>query len=592
MELVSAYLAFIVIVACFFILLISKKAPDLIFGCGLLLLVVFDVVSFKGAISGLSNPGFITVACLYVVAAGMKETNLIQPVINKLLNNEKRPSVAQAKVTFPVALLSGFINNTPVVAALIPSISKWCKSHRISKRIILLPMSYAAILGGTCTLIGSSTNLLVYGFLVATDPEAKLGFFEIAIVGIPLVVVGLLYIFFVARYILKSEPKIDEEIQNIREYTVEMQLPVNSPLHKQTIKQAGLRQLKGVYLIEVVRDEQLISAVGPDFRLKVGDRLVFTGILSDIGELLAMEGLAVVEEQVFKLTDDSGRANLVEAVVGSNHPLINKTIKQGNFRKKYNAAIIAVIRNGERIRDKIGDIKLHAGDTLLMLSNGQFMREYQYSTDFMLVSGSEPLQLQAKYSKLKAGGVVGFFIVSAATGLLEIVEAAMVSAVLMVISGCVNLQSARKSFDLQVLFTIAAAFGLGAALTESGAAKLMAESIFQLSGNHPMALLITTYLLTVILTELITNNAAAVISFSLVSGVITALGYNLLPYGVVIMFAASASFISPLGYQTNLMVYSAGRYHFSDYLKLGVPLSIMVAAIVLIIVPIIWPLVD
>jgi di/tricarboxylate transporter len=590
MEQLIPFVVLTVVIGCFAALLLTKKEPELIFGSGLIGLLVMGAVTPQGAFSGFSNPGFLTVASLYILAAGIKETGLIRPLLGIMLRKSSNSHFAQLQITGPVAMLSSFLNNTPIVAALLPGINKWCADHDVSRRLYLLPLSYAAILGGTCTLIGTSTNLLVYGFVQQTAPESDLSFFDIGVVGLPLTLLGILYLSLFSKRILGEQKMTLPSLDNTREYTVEMLLSGDSPLVGKTVEQAKLRQLKGVYLIEIIRGDLVLAVVSPKMILHADDRLVFSGVVDSISDLLAIQGLTVAEDQVFKIGGETGRASLVEAVIGTSHPLVNKTVKEGNFRKKYNAAIIAVLREGQRIRAKIGEIRLKPGDTLLMLARRSFVEQHSYSRDFMLVSGNQELFLDAESKRPWAWIITLGFVVAAASGILSVVEAAVIAAMSMVFSGCVTLDQAKRSIDLQVLLTIAAAFGIGAALNESGAANLLASGILFLSGESPFALLVATYLMTMLLTELITNNAAAVIAYSLVSGLVISLGYNIVPYAITIMIAASASFMSPLGYQTNLMVYSAGRYQFADYLKLGFPLSLLSALLTLFIIPLVWDL--
>ena len=270
--------------------------------------------------------------------------------------------------------------------------------------------------------------------------------------------------------------------------------------------------------------------------------------------------------------------------------MIGRRIRNVGFRKKYNASVLAVVRDGNRVLGKVGDIRLKAGDTLLLLAKRSFVENYQYSKELILVSRGKALEVNNAQDMLKAGVITSLFVVFAVSGIVPIVTAAIVAALLMVLSGSISIEKARKSIDLQVIFVIGAAFGIGTGLKASGGAALIANGILSFTGEHPFALLVATYLITMILTELVTNNAAAVIAYSLVSGVVSVLGYNIVPFAITIMIAASASFMSPLGYQTNLMVYSAGRYQFSDYLKLGTPLSLLSAGLTLAIVPIVWNL--
>jgi di/tricarboxylate transporter len=453
-----------------------------------------------------------------------------------------------------------------------------------------LPLSYAAILGGTCTLVGTSTNLLVYGFIQESKFKDQLGFFDIALIGIPITVCGVCYLFFFSQKLLKPRQTPRNSLGKVREYSVEMIVKTDSPLVGKTLAEAELRNLHGLYLIEIIRGELVMAAVGPTVKLAANDRLVFTGLVDSIGELLDTPGLELAEKQVFKLTGDTGRARLVEAVIGQHNPLVGHSVKQGGFRKRYNAVIIAVVRNGRRLKVKTGDIILRPGDTLLMLARRSFVEQFVYSRDFLLVNGLDDLALVNTGKEKWAWLSLVTLVTLAVSGLMPIVVAALSAAALMIVSGCVSFGRAKQSLDLQVLLTIAMAFGLGNVLNDSGAAQLLADSILGIFGHHPVALLVAIYLITVLLTEMVTNNAAAVISYSLVSGIVGALGYNLIPYAIAIMIAASASFISPMGYQTNLMVFSAGGYRFSDYLRLGIPLSILVGCVALLLIPQFWDL--
>ncbi|WP_196137776.1 SLC13 family permease [Aliikangiella sp. G2MR2-5] len=586
----ATYITISIVAGCFITLFTTKKEPELIFGGGLLLLLIFNQVSIESALSGFASPGFFTVACLYVVAAGIKETGLLQPVLNQMLGNVRSYRRAHLNITIPVSALSSVMNNTPIVAALLPGISSWCRSNQWSKRGFLLPLSYAAIMGGTCTVIGSSTNLLIFGFLQQSSNSEKLGFFDLGLVGLPITIFGILFLVLFTKRILGEDDSSRKQAEKTREYTVEMIVAKNGPLEGKTIEQANLRKLKGLYLIEIIRGDLILAAVSPSTKLSGGDRLVFTGKVTSISDLINVEGLKVAEDQVFKLANDTGKATMVEVVVGASNPLAGKTVKQVGFRKQYNAVIIAVLREGERIDKKIGDIRLERGDTLLMLARRSFIEQYRYSKDFLLVHASHELSIRPSSKRAYAFFFTVGFIIAAASGLIPVVVAAMAAALLMVLFGCISLELAKKSIDLQVLLTIGSAYGIGAAMTEGGSAQLIAQALVNTVGSSPFGLLVATYFLTVILTELITNNAAAVLSYSLISSVVIALGYNIVPYAVAIMIAASASFISPLGYQTNLMVYSAGRYQFKDYIKLGIPLSIISALISLGLIPVIWEL--
>ncbi len=591
---IEPYLAIAIILGCFLSLVISKKEPEIIFAVGLLLMVFTGIIPIETALTGFSSNGLITVACLFIVAAAIKEVGLIQPLIVKLMKATSQPIFVLAKLLLPVSFLSAFLNNTPIVAALIPAVRNWCRNQQNktlwNKKYFLLPLSYAAVLGGTCTLIGTSTNVLIFGFLINDGFQDQLSFFSIAIVGLPITLAGLGYLLLFSRKSIQVPFNADDPIADSRQYTVEMLVENNSPISGLSVEKAGLRHLQGVYLVEIIRKQMILPVVGSNELLEAGDRLIFSGEVNAISDLIAIKGLVPAEDTVFKLHTNNSQVNLVEAIISSHHPLVEKTIKDVGFRRRYKASVLAVVREGKRVKGKVGDIQLKLGDTLLLLAKKSFIEKHRYSKVLLLVSRGKEVNV-AEPTKLKWVSFISLlFVALAASGVIQIVSAAILASLLMVVTQSLSLDKAKKSLDLQVLFIIGAAFGLGAGLNDSGGAAMIANNILELTGDHPLALLVATYLMTMILTELITNNAAAVIAYSLVSGIVSTLEYNMLPFAITIMIAASASFISPLGYQTNLMVFSAGRYQFKDYFKLGVPLSLISALLTLLIVPNVWSL--
>lgn len=568
----------------------THAAPDLIFVGVVTLLMTAGIINPQEAIAGLSNEGVITVGVLYVVAAGLRETGVLSWIAHKLLGRPHSVRHAQFRMMAPVMAMSAFVNNTPLVAMCIGVIDDWSKKYQISPSKLMLPLSYAAILGGACTLIGTSTNLVVLG-LVKTHPELNMdmGFFDLAWVGVPVAVIGLVYILFLSRWLLPDRRPAARPFDDPKEYTVEMMVEPGSPLVGQTIEAAGLRSLLNMYLMEIDRDGETIPAVGPQERLQANDRLVFVGIVESVVELQRIRGLKPATNQVFKLDSPRLRRSLLEAVVSNSCPLIGKTVKEGRFRTNYNAAIIAVHRNGERIRKKIGDIELQAGDTLLIEAPPTFLERHSHSRDFYLVSRVEGYSTPRHERASVAGLIFIAMVFSAAMGWLSMLHAGMLAAGLLLITRCCTSSIARQSVDWQVLVAIAASFGLGTAMETSGAAKFIAESMLQFVGESPYLALAVVYAMTVVATELLSNNAAAVLMFPIALATATTLHANPAPFIFSIMYAASLGFATPLGYQTHLMVFGPGGYKFSDFVRMGLPLDILLGIVCVILIPIFWP---
>jgi di/tricarboxylate transporter len=368
-----------------------------------------------------------------------------------------------------------------------------------------------------------------------------------------------------------------------------MMIRKNSPLIGSTIEDAGLRHLPGLFLVEIVRDGTILAAVEPDEILQENDRLIFTGMVESIVDLHHIQGLEPATDQVFKLNSPRRDRHLVEAVVSPSNSLNGKSVKEGEFRNKFGAVILAVSRRGERIRKKVGDIILQTGDILLLETPRNFAERYKSSNDFLLVSTLDQSGTPDYSKSWISWLILGSMVVVAATGLLSMFQASFLAAGAMLITRCTQGENARNSVDWQVLIVIGAALGIGNALQLTGVAESLAAGFIGFAGNHPYMALIGTYLVTWMLTEVITNNAAAVLVFPIAISTAASLGTDFMPFVMTIMFAASASFATPIGYQTNLMVLGPGGYRFSDYIKFGLPLNLIVAVITLIMVPIIWP---
>jgi di/tricarboxylate transporter len=585
----EAWLTLAVVMFCVGLLASNRFPSDAVMVGGLTLLLLAGVLTPGEALAGLANEGMVTVAVLYVVVSGLEETGGTAWVSQALLGRPRSVAHAQIRLMAPVVALSAFLNNTPVVAMFIPAVQDWAKRHNISTSQLMIPLSYAAIAGGTCTLIGTSTNLVVNGLLLKETKVPGLGFFDIAWVGVPTMLMTIAFTALFGRRLLPERQSMISRLADAREYTVEMLVEPNSPLDGKTIEDAGLRQLPGMYLVEVDRDGHILPAVSPKTPLRGGDRLLFAGVVESVLDLQKIRGLTPATDQVFKLHAPRHQRCLVEAVVSESFPLLGKSIREGRFRTLYQAAIIAVARNGERLTGKIGNIVPRPGDTLLMETHPSFLERYHNTRDFLLMSrldnSTPPRHERAWLSVLVMVGMV----LLAAFDVLSMLEAAMLAAGLMLLLRCTSASSARKSVDWQVLLVIAASFGMGAALEKTGAANMVAGALLALAGDNPWATLALVFVATSVFTNLITNNAAAALMFPIALAAAARLDVSVLPFAIAIMKAASASFATPIGYQTNLMVLGPGGYSFGDYLRMGVPLTVLTGILTVLIAPWVWP---
>jgi len=579
-----------VILLCFGMLAFTRYPADAIMMGGLTLLLLTGVLTPAQALSGLSNEGMVTVGVLYIVASGLHATGAVTWLVHSFLGRPQSLNSAQFRLMVPVAAFSAFLNNTPVVAIMIPAVKDWAKRNKLAVSKLMMPLSFAAIAGGTCTLIGTSTNLVVNGLLIETTGQSGLGLFELAWVGVPVTVMVILSVMMAGRWLLpKQKAMVEQMADDARGYTVEMMVDAGSTLVGRTIEQAGLRHLPGLYLIEIDRDGRILPAVSPQEELQGNDRLIFAGVVESVVDLQKIRGLTPATNQVFKLNTPRSERCLIEAVISDSCPLAGISIREGKFRSYYNAAVIAVARKGEHIQKRIGDIILEPGDTLLLEAQPNFVDQHRNSRDFYLVSrlddSTPPRHERAVTSLLILAGLV----VTVSVGWLSILTAALIAAGLMIISRCTTASEGRKAVDWSVLVVIAASIGIGQALQASGAAGVIAHHLLSLSAGEPLLALLLVFFATTLLTSMITNNAAAVLMFPIALSSSQDLGVSFMPFVITIMVSASLSFATPMGYQTNLMVMAPGGYRFSDYLKMGIPLTLIVGIIVMLLVPQIWP---
>lgn len=578
-----------------FVALVRNWAPaDLVLVAAVTLLVAAgelfgsaNLPSVGEAVAGLGNSGLVTVAVLFVVAAGLVQTGAMSLVAGPLLGRPTSVMAAQLRLMTPVALLSAFLNNTPVVAMFLPVVEDICKRTRISPAKLYLPMAYAATFGGVCTLIGTSTNLIVNGLLIeATGSGMKM--FDLTWIGLPCCAAAIGFLLLAGRLLPDRRPAITLH-EDPRQYTLEMIVQPGGPLVGQTVEEAGLRHLPQLFLAEIERAGEVLAAVSPRQRLHGGDRLVFVGVVESVVDLQKVRGLTRAAEAGLQVAQQPTERHLIEVVVSDRCPLIGTTIRDGQFRAMYNGAVVAVGRGSRRIEGKIGDVVLQAGDTLLIEADEDFVPRQRNSNHFFLISGvenSRPLRHDRAWLAI---AVLLGMVATVAWGKLELLTAALIAAGLMILLKCCSLGQARQSVDLPLLVVIAASLGIGRAIEQSGLANVMSSQIISLAGDHPWLVLLAVYLVTMIFTELITNNAAAVLVFPIAMSAAQTMQVNPMPFVIAIAIGASAGFATPFGYQTNLMVYGPGGYRFSDYMRVGIPLDLVFLVVTVIVAPLVFP---
>lgn len=584
----------------------GRFAPDIIMMGVLTVLLVTGILNPEEAIQGFANRGVMTVGMLYIIASAMKETGAMSRITALLLGRPKDERSAQIRLIFPVAVMSGFINNTPIVAMFLPTLAGIARRCRIAPSKLFMPLSFASILGGVCTLIGTSTNVITSkllsdeqltvdgGPVTLDNPALEFGMFTLAKVGLPIAVVGLAYILIFGRRLLPDRLNPIEDAETHEQgYHAALKVSLGSPIVGKTVEAANLRNLPGLFLSRIEREHDSIVAVSPTEKIQTGDVLVFVGQLESVVELQQIKGL--VPESIDSQDDEQEaepgsqyRPNLriVEAVVSNNSSLVGMTIRQSGIRTRYGAVVVAVRRQGQQIPGKLGEIRLRPGDTLLLEAPPGFSGRFGSTNDFYLVNESgTPAAL--RHDRAWASiGILALLVVLISFRIFPPMTAAMLAAGLMILTRCCTGPQARRGIDFQILTVIGASFGIGQAMIKTGLAEDISMAIVSVCASMgPYGLLAAIYALTTVFTATMTNNAAAVLMFPIGIGIAASQGLNPMPFVVAITVAASCEFSTPIGYQTNLMVMGPGGYRWLDYTRFGGPLTLLCGAVCVVLAP-------
>lgn len=598
---ITSYIALGVILLMIVALIREILRPGLILFAALVIFMVTDIISAEDALSGFSNKGMITVALLFLVSEGVKESGVLARVGRYILPKKRKPIPRLLmQIMIPVAGISAFLNNTPVVIIFGPMLKKWADKLSLPSQKFLIPLSYATIFGGTCTLIGTSTNLLVHGMMLDRGMEG-LGMFELAKVGLFMVFFGFIYMNLFANRLLPGEKIPRFSFPNdTREYYFDLYLPKNSNLIGKEIEKRKLPGLDEFSVRTVIRNDKHIRISNTPFLLEADDKLIVAGSSENVGYLT--RATEVKLKALENVAPDFLKKSLrqVEVVIAPRFPGIQRTLKEFDFFGHYNAEVMAVHRNGERITTNLDKLEFKAGDNLMLLTTEDFTRYWGESRVFYMASEIGEMDNSKDRRRrwiamilvflMIAGATLGQFIPVQGKNQFDMFFFAAITVVLMALMKIFSAKKYTKPINWDVLITIACAIGISRALQNSGAADFIARSTINISkGFGPLGVMAAIFIITNIFTEIITNNAAAAITFPIAYAAATQLGVDPRPFFITICIAASASFSTPIGYQTNLIVQSIGNYKFSDYWKIGLPLNILALIISLLVIPRFWP---
>lgn len=556
-------------------LLVTRIKPSFIFSGAAFVAFMSGMMDVNALASNFTNTSLLTLVLLILASSALEKTRLVSWVSRNI--SEGNLGTVVAKLGLSTAFLSSFTNNTAVVVSLIGAIKR-NQQHAPSK--LLIPLSYTAIFGGTLTLIGTSTNLIINSF-VEDAGLPSLNFFAPSMIGLAVLVGGGI-ILIPLSYLL---PSYDEQGQDDLPYFLEAIVEPGSPLVGHSIAENNLRALRKLFLAEVIRDGESVPSVGPDFVLQARDRLLFCGDVESVSTLQEIQGLTLFGQHHL-----NGQ-NFVEVVVSSSASFCNKTLKSSRFRDRFDAVVVAIRRGHERLEGGLGNITLTAGDTLVLVPGKRFDAQRRAnSREFVLIND---LDSSAKLDTSKSTLVlVGFAAVIGASllGFVPIIKGLLAYLLLLFVFGIVQVSELRRRFPVDIVVIVGSALSIAQLMISSGLSERMGQMFIQaFNGWGVFGALVATYLVTLVLTELITNNAAAALAFPIGYSMAVGYGVDPMPFIMAVLFGASASFISPYGYQTNLLVYSVGNYKLSDYVRVGIPISLVYSTLVLTLIPVFFP---
>ena len=597
----DAWITLVVLVATFGVLAFDRLPAAAAMGAAVGVLLLLDVVDQSQALSGLSSSAPVTIAALYVLAGAATVTGALSPLIDRVLagrsgpgddtgddTGDRRAGRRLGRLAVATGALSAVLPNTPLVALAAPRVVTWCRRAGVSASPYLMPMSYAAVFGGVVTVIGTSTNLVVSDLLVAQG-EQPLGVFEITGVGLPVAAIGIAVLVLTAPRLLRHRrPAVESDpAAAVQPYTIALAVEPDGPLVGRTIEAAGLRHLHGVFLAGVERAGTVVPA-RPGTVLGPGDICYFAGDVVDVVDLLEVNGLASAEHAHLVGAGDRPDAGLFEAVVSERSDLAGATLRDAGFRARYDAAVLAIRRHDDDLPGKLGTVVLRPGDVLLVLATPEFERVWRGHGDFSVIASLDaPPPVRRERSSLVIAAIVGL-VASVVTGILDLMEASLLAAVALIALRVISVTEARRAVNLNVVLTIAMSISLGTAVAVSGLAAEMATLLGNLGDPFgDTGRLVAVLATTMVLTELLSNNAAAALMLPVATATAIEAGLDPRSMAIVVLIGASCSFLSPIGYQTNLMVYGLGGYRFRDFTLVGAPLSL----VTLIVTPVVVPLV-
>ena len=582
-----AWITIATVLSMFTVLLFTKIRSDLVFLGAISILFVTGVLDAKEAFSGFSSTSVVIIGVLFVVVAGLTHTGVLQWIVKHLLGQPNSYSKAVIRLMLPVAALSSFLSNTTVVALFVGIVKMWAKKLNVSPSKLLIPLSYASGMGGVCTLIGTPPNLIISG-LYADHTGTAMNVLATTVPGLFCLFVGVLSII-AMRKLLPNRQTPESAFESTSEYTVELLVPSDNPHIGETIEEAGLMNVRGGNLIEIIHFDEMISPAISDEILMGGDRLIYSGQIDDILELKDSHGLVNADHIVFTMSEVDKNRQLRTAYINFGSSLINKKMSGTNFEKDNNMILVAVARRGKRINEPPREVVLQAGDTLLLECPPHL--KIQASGSFSQVQFFDSDQIPNIGKKtLISTTIMTLMVVLSALNVIPLLQCAFLAAMAMLIFRCCNVDQAMKAINWEILMVFAGSVVLGVAIQKTGIAERLAFGILDVCGTNPIVVMAAICLVGTFITEFISNTAAGAMFFPIMYEAAEKLGYEPYPFLIALMVSVSSSFATPIGSPTHMLVYGPGGYRFSDFMRIGLLMNFIILAANILIVNIIYPL--
>jgi len=585
---VHAWITIVTVLALFTVLLFTKLRADVVFLAAMGILLVTGVVDEKEAFSGFSSNSTVVVGVLFIVVAGLMHTGVLNWMVKHLLGQPKGFTGAVVRLMLPVAGLSSFLSNTTVVALFVGIVKMWSKKLGISPSKLLIPLSYASGMGGVCTLIGTPPNLIISG-LYAEDTGTAMNLFATTIPGIFCLIIGVLSVI-AMRKLLPDRKSPESAFEDTSEYTVEFLVPSDNPFIGQSVEESGLNKVSGGTLIEIIRfDREVISPVRADEPIMGGDRLIYSGQIDELLDLKNSHSLVNADHHVFSMSEVEKRRQLRTAYVTFGSSLIGKNIEDSKLEKENHMTLVAVARRGERIKQSPREVVLQAGDTVLLECSPHMKVEgAQFKGKLHFFDSEQVVNIGSK-TALSSLIMIAMVTLSA-LNVLPLIHCAILAAMAMIIFRCCNADQAMKAVNWDILMVFAGSVVLGLAIEKTGIAQRMAYGILDICGTSPILVMFAICFVASFITNFVSNTAAGAIFFPIVYQAAIKLGYDPYPFMIALMISVSSSFATPIGSPTNMLVYGPGGYRFSDFLKIGFLMNLIILAATIFIVNVVYPL--